>query len=281
MQLRRTCLGQLTGLAILLAIVCGWATPAIAHSESDLPFLDITQQTLTPSLMVAGVGLALLFGAGHALAPGHGKTMVAAYLVGSQGTARHAVILGLITTVTHMLGVYVLALLTFVASAYVLPETLHPILEAISGLTICAVGLNILYRSIMHTKDSPDQHHCHVHHHHDAEHEHEHTSSQSKAINLKSLLSLGIAGGLVPCPSALVLLLSAVSLHQAVYGMVLISAFSVGLAGIMVALGLVAVYARQWLEKIPSLSKMQRYLPIASSIAMIAAGVALSANVVF
>jgi nickel/cobalt transporter (NicO) family protein len=284
MQLRRisTLAWRFTGLIILLGIVCGWASPAIAHSESALPFLDISQQTLSPSLMIMGVGLAVLFGAGHALAPGHGKTMVAAYLVGSQGTARHAVILGLITTITHMLGVYVLGFLTFIASAYVLPETLHPILEAVSGLTICAVGIGVLFRNLQ-AKDSSDPHSCHRHHPHsdDCHHDHEHTAAQVQSISLKSLLSLGIAGGLVPCPSALVLLLSAISLHQAVYGMILISAFSLGLAGIMVGLGLVAVYARQWFEKIPSLMVMQRYLPIASSIAMIAAGVALSANVVF
>jgi nickel/cobalt transporter (NicO) family protein len=161
-------------------------------------------------------------------------------------------------------------------------------LEAVSGLTICCVGASLLYRRIMDRGihdhgDHHDHHHEHSqgHGHHDLTCHHSHDHPLPDKITLKSLVSLGIAGGLVPCPSALVLLLSAISLHQAIYGMVLISAFSIGLAGIMVGLGLVAVYARQRLEKIPSLDTLQRYLPIASSIVMIAVGVALSANVVW
>jgi nickel/cobalt transporter (NicO) family protein len=278
----------IAGLLITIGLVFGVAQPALAHTEIEVPFLDIAQQTLSPQLMAIGVGLALIFGAGHALAPGHGKTMVAAYLVGSQGTARHAILLGLITTLTHMLGVYILGFVTFLASAYVLPETLYPVLEAVSGLTICCVGASLLYRRIMDRGihdhgDHHDHHHEHSqgHGHHDLTCHHSHDHPLPDKITLKSLVSLGIAGGLVPCPSALVLLLSAISLHQAIYGMVLISAFSIGLAGIMVGLGLVAVYARQRLEKIPSLDTLQRYLPIASSIVMIAVGVALSANVVW
>jgi nickel/cobalt transporter (NicO) family protein len=280
----------MAGLLMTIGLVFGLAQPAIAHAEIEAPFLDIAQQTLSPQLMVLGVGLALIFGAGHALAPGHGKTMVAAYLVGSQGTARHAVLLGLITTLTHMLGVYILGFVTFLASAYVLPETLYPVLEAVSGLTICFVGASLLYRRLVsnglqthgHHHDHHQEHsHDDDHSHHDPACPHNHTHPLPEKITLKSLVSLGIAGGLVPCPSALVLLLSAISLHQTIYGMALISAFSIGLAGIMVGLGLVAVHARQWLEKIPSLDALQRYLPIASSIFMIAVGVALSANVVF
>jgi nickel/cobalt transporter (NicO) family protein len=282
----------IAGLLITTGLVCGFAQPAIAHAEIEAPFLDIAQQTLSPQLMALGVGLALIFGAGHALAPGHGKTMVAAYLVGSQGTARHAILLGLITTLTHMLGVYILGFVTFLASAYVLPETLYPVLEAVSGLTICFVGASLLYRRMMHSGSHAHGHH-HDHHHEHAHRDdhphshpdltchHDHDHPLLEKITLKSLVSLGIAGGIVPCPSALFLLLSAISLHQAIYGMVLISAFSIGLAGIMVGLGLVAVYARQWLEKIPSLDALQRYLPIASSIVMIAVGFALSANVVW
>jgi nickel/cobalt transporter (NicO) family protein len=266
------------GVLIAIGVVFGLAQPALAHSEVELPFLDIAQQTLSPGLMAIGVGLAFFFGAGHALAPGHGKTMVAAYLVGTQGTARHAILLGLITTVTHMLGIYILAFAMFLASNYILPETLYPILEAVSGLTICFVGASLLY---VHEHDHAGHSHPHEHSHDGLTCHHDHCHSIPDKITLKSLVSLGIAGGLVPCPSALVLLLSAISLNQSLYGMVLIGAFSIGLAGIMVGLGLIAVYARQWFEKIPSLSILQQYLPIASSIAMIAVGMALSANVVF
>ena len=94
--------------------------------------------------MLAGLLIAFMFGSFHALSPGHGKTMVAAYLVGSRGTVRHAVSLGIIVTVTHTLGVFALGLVTLFASKYVVPEKLYPILSVISGLAVFGVGVWLL-----------------------------------------------------------------------------------------------------------------------------------------
>jgi nickel/cobalt exporter len=96
-------------------------------------------------------------------------------------------------------------------------------------------------------------------------------------MTLPSLVALGIAGGIVPCPSALVLLLSAIALHQATYGMLLVSAFSLGLASVLIAIGLLVVYARQWFYLLPSGNALQQQLPIVSAIAVILVGAVLTA----
>jgi nickel/cobalt exporter len=243
------------------------ASPAIAH-PLHLEFL--LTQPLTPALFLAGLGLAFCIGAGHALTPGHGKTMVAAYLVGTQGTPQQAVLLGVVTTLTHTIGVFALGIVALVASRYVVPEDLYPVLSLVSGITIVGVGSQL----ILDRLQSSSSHHSHDHHH---EHHHH------KSVATSSLISLGIAGGLVPCPSALVLLLSAIALHQTVYGIVLVSAFSLGLASVLIALGIAAIYAHHWFEQFSfeqfsTGQLLQKYLPIASAIAITLVGVVLSTN---
>ncbi|WP_083468677.1 nickel/cobalt transporter [Nostoc piscinale] len=228
----------------------------IGHSEFYTKIL--IHQQLTPSLIITGLGIAFLFGAGHAFSPGHGKTMVAAYLVGSQGTPKQALVLGLVTTITHTLGVFILGLAALVAAQYVLPETLYPILGLLSGLTVCGVGFWLLDERLT----TPEHTHKHHHHHHSP---------------TKSLIALGIAGGIVPCPSALVLLLSAIALHQAAYGVVLVSAFSFGLASVLVAIGLVVVYAHQWIDHLPNSAKLLQNLSMVGAVGVIVIGAALTA----
>ncbi|BCL38711.1 nickel/cobalt transporter [Nostoc sp. MS1] len=238
------------------------AKPALAHiGHGEFFTKTLIHQQLTPSLVITGFGIAFLFGAGHALAPGHGKTMVAAYLIGSQGTPQQAILLGVVTTITHTLGVFTLGIVALVASQYILPDTLYPILSLLSGLSICAVGFWLLDQRL-------DTHeHDHHHHHH----------PHSKSVTTQSLITLGIAGGIVPCPSALVLLLSAIALHQAAYGVVLISAFSLGLASVLVAIGLVVVYAHQWIDRLPNSGKLLQKLSLVGAIVVIVTGAALSA----
>jgi len=258
---------------------------SMAHPGHEGLFLQgLTAQSLTPSLVLTGFGVAFLFGAGHAIAPGHGKTMVAAYLVGSRGTPFHALLLGLVTTITHTLGVFALGLLAVFASQYVLPEQLYPILSITSGFTVCAVGFWLLESRLKGVSDHDHEHqhdhneHLHHHHYHEAHtHSHHHLP---EPMTLRSLIALGIAGGIVPCPSALVLLLSAIALHQAAYGMLLLSAFSLGLASVLVAIGLLVVYAYQWLERLPSFGALRQYLSIASPIAIILTGIILTTGAV-
>lgn len=282
------------------------AAPATTAATRDATPRDlftqaISRRSLTPGIMLAGLLIAFVFGAFHALSPGHGKTMVAAYLVGSRGTARHAVTLGLIVTITHTLGVFALGLLTLFASRFIVPEKLYPVLGAISGLAVFSVGVWLLVSRLRglptghhHTHDhdhhdhdhagGPDEIHLHIEDHshgHSHDHVHGHGPGQHThdipegPITLRSLLALGISGGIVPCPSALVVLLSAVALHRIAYGMVLITAFSIGLASVLIVIGLMVVSTRHWFERFPLGEGLLRRLPVASAAAITLIGALL------
>ncbi len=228
---------------------------------------NLAKTSLSPTFMLAGMGIALVAGAGHALSPGHGKTMVAAYLVGSRGTSQHAVLLGLVTTLTHTISIFALGILALLVSQYILPEQLYPVLSLSSGLMVCGVGFWLLDRFLPFT---------HQHKHtrsHSANHTHQHSHSE---VTLRSLVSLGIAGGLVPCPSALVLLLSAIALHQTVYGLLLVCAFSLGLATVLISIGLAVIYAHHWFNQFSLAQLLQPYVLVVSAIGVIAVGATLT-----
>ncbi len=268
---------------------------------------SIAERELTPGLVLGGLFAALAFGAVHALSPGHGKTMVAAYLVGSRGTPRHAILLGLVVTITHTLGVFALGLALLFASRYILPERLFPALSALSGLLIFGVGL-WLFMSRWQLLSSENQGHHHVHdsHSHDHgdyshdSHSHDHSHSHESGVHshggkahshavpegpitLRTLVALGISGGIVPCPEALVVLLAAVKLHRIGYGMLLITAFSIGLAAALIAIGLFVVAARERFgasARFGSGGGFARYLPIGSAAAITVIGIVLTLRAV-
>ncbi len=227
-------------------------------------------------VMLLGMLAAFAFGAVHALSPGHGKTLVAAYLVGSRGTPRHAIFLGLMVTFTHTISVFGLGLVTLYLSRFVLPETITPILGAISGIAIAWIGVTLLYRrtiglgTIGRTVATAGL----VHHHGDGR-VHTHVPEE---VSLGGLIALGASGGLVPCPSAMVLLLTAVSLGRIGLGMVLLVAFSAGLAVVLTAIGLTVLYARKLLPDRESAqrNRVVRYLPVASAGFIICVGIAMT-----
>ena len=337
-------------------------------------FADLLQRTLdTPAALAAALLVAVGLGAAHALTPGHGKTIVGAYLVGSRGTARHALFLGVTTTITHTAGVFALGFLVLFASRFVLPEKLYPWLGVLSGLLVAGIGLSILRGHIGHWlahrhgeahdhspyhfhfgkghSHGPDGHthgdhahnahshehdthsaveapvvatvvprpalafagvvsaapstvvahthgdhahgdHAHNHDHshagHDHHHEHEHrahgdhthtpAAAPAEALKWRNLLALGISGGLLPCPSALILMLSAIALRQVGVGLVLILAFSIGLAGVLTGIGLIMVYAGRFLERLPVRhgTLTTRLLPMASAAFITVAGLAIT-----
>lgn len=245
---------------LLLTFLPGQPVAHIGHGN----FLtqNLARITLSPTLMLSGIGIALIAGAGHALSPGHGKTMVAAYLVGSRGTPQEAILLGLVTTLTHTISVFALGILALLLSKYMLPEQLYPFLSLLSGLMVCGVGFWLLDRYL---SPAPKHHH------------HIHNNPSDPRVTLQSLLTLGIAGGLAPCPSALVLLLSAIALHQTAYGLLLVCAFSFGLAVVLVSIGLVVIYAHHWLKRFSWAQPFQHYLPILSALTVIAVGSLLMA----
>jgi len=240
---------------------------------------------LTAAFLAAGLG------ALHALEPGHGKTIVAAYLVGSQGRTRHAVGLGLLVTASHTAGVYLLGAVVLYASKYVIPERIYPWLSIFSGLVIAVLAAYLLLRAW--TGVEPAEHEEGVLHSHwyslrrdRAELRHEAaaaveltTPGHERTVPLKQLLLLGITGGIIPCPAALVVLLSAVSLHRVGLGLFLIVAFSFGLAVVLITIGILMVKARSLLSRYGSESPwIKRWLPMGSACAMLVAGLAIAAT---
>jgi ABC-type nickel/cobalt efflux system permease component RcnA len=196
--------------------------------------------------------LAAAFGWGalHALSPGHGKSMVAGYLAGSRGKPRHAVALGLTVTATHTVSVFALGLITLAASQYILPEDLYPWLGIVSGLLVVGIGLSVMRSRFRRWRAmrSPHAEGHHHHHHHDPHHGHAH--DHAAPIRTRELLGLGVSGGLVPCPSALVVLVAAISQHRIGLGMVLILAFSVGLAATVTGVGLVTIWGKRLVARL-------------------------------
>lgn len=255
---------------------------------------------LTPGFLGSATGLvaiaaAFLWGALHSLSPGHGKTMVGAYLIGQRATPKHALLLALITTITHTLGIFALGLITLLAAQYILPEQLYPWISLVSGIMVIAIGANLLHTRLYshsHSHSHPHSHphsHSHSHFHsHPHSHSHSHFHPHSHAhshlpdtpITWQTLFAIGISGGLLPCPAALVLLLGAIALNQVGTGLLLVLAFSLGLATVLAGLGLALLYAKQWFERMPGKLRFTGMLPAMSAAAITLIGIGISAQAV-
>lgn len=243
------------------------------------------------NILLAALIVAFGLGAVHALTPGHGKTIVAAYLVGSRGTMKHAAFLGLMVTATHTIIVFALGLATLFLFRFIVPEKITEILGVISGLSIAIIGGGMLWKRLSlqrdqhrhHHHDHPHTHdhadaggpsHSHGHapghdHHHSHDHVHPHTHDHGHShdhnhhghghshgpgghthvpegeITWASLTTLAVSGGLVPCESALVLLLGAIALGRVGLGLLLLISFSLGLAGVLMGIGVIVLYAKR------------------------------------
>jgi ABC-type nickel/cobalt efflux system permease component RcnA len=330
----------------------------------------LRQRDIGWGLTLLGIFAAIGLGAMHALSPGHGKTIVAAYLVGSKGTLKHAGLLGFVVTFTHTFTVFLLGLGVLFFQQYVIPEKIVPALGMISGLSIVAVGALLLYRR---AKALLDGGHAHVHHHHEhphvhaavpelvaaghnhdhgAPHHHEHSHAEEHElvaaghghnhahanghvhnhghdhnrdhgeahhhehshaevhelvaaghghnhvhphvhshgghahshmvegkVTLGSLIALGVSGGLVPCPSALILMLSAIALGRPGLGLLLLVGFSTGLAAVLMGMGFLVIYARHLLPASQDAMKrpLFRLIPVFSAVVVIVLGLAMTA----
>ena len=243
---------------------------------------SIWQQTGTLLIAIAG---AFVWGGMHALSPGHGKTIVGAYLVGARATAQHALFLGLTTTITHTVAVFGLGLVALFASRFVVPAQLYPWLSCLSGLMVVAIGLNLFISRLQNTQFlSSHTHNRHSHHYHH-DHHHPHGGSHHSPVtpitdeappSWRSLLTLGISGGLVPCPSALVVLLSAVALGRVGFGLVMVLAFSLGLAGVLTGLGLLLVRTKRLFDRLPLQRRLVKVLPAVSAFCVALLGVGIT-----
>ena len=243
------------------------ATLEAPDRVADSGFASLVGRShLSALVILASLAAAFFWGAAHALSPGHGKTIVTAYLVGQRGTPRQAALLGLIVTITHTVGVFALGVVTLALSQLIVPDTLYPWLNLVSGLLVVGIGAAVLRTRLR-------RRHGHHHHHH---HDHAH----GQAPSLRSLLAVGVSGGLLPCPSALVVLLAAISLHRIAFGLVLILAFSAGLALTITGIGLVAVLARTTFRRVGFDGPLVRLLPAASALVILAAGLAMTLKAV-
>lgn len=255
------------------------------------------QQELTPWMIAAAIGIAFALGAVHALTPGHGKTIVAAYLVGSRGTLKHAAFLGAMVTFTHTVTVFVLGLATLFLFQYVVPQNVTKVLGAVSGLSIVAIGGWMLYKRLrgaghVHAHSHSHSHdHQHDHdHHHEHEHHHDHAhphvhahdghthSHMPDEISWPGLVALGASGGLVPCESALVLLLTAIALRRVGLGLMLLISFSLGLALVLMAIGVLVIYAKNLLPGGGDAghNRFFRWVPVASAAIVMVLGIVMT-----
>ncbi len=289
------------------------ATPGADVLLSDLTtFLRDPRANLGLGLII--FGLAVLIGGIHALTPGHGKAMVAAYLVGSQGRVWDAVLLGGVVTFTHTISVIGLGLVLLLFNNFVLPAGYQAALELLSGLLIVGLGSWLLWTrwramhlirlvavpalvsteaTHTHSHDghvhthAPDHTHEHTHesHLHD-EHAHPHgghphTHVPPPGASLRDLIGLGVSGGLVPCPDALAILFLAVSVQQIGLGIALVGSFSLGLAFVLISIGVLLVKARGLLERVlpgragPAWSQ---WLPVVSAAVVILLGLVVIAG---
>jgi nickel/cobalt exporter len=262
------------------------AAAAPEHRNGGFESL-IQRGELSFGVILLSLLIAAFWGSVHALTPGHGKALVAGYLVGTKGKPRHAFILGATVTVTHTAGVFALGLVTLLLSQFIVPDQLYPWLTLASGLLVVAVGASVL-RQRLRTGGWADHHlhdddHSHGDHHHDHEDHHSHhrhgdhhRRASDDSLTSRGILGVGVAAGLLPCPSALVVLLSAIALHRIGFGFALIAAFSLGLAATITSIGLVAVFARRAFGRVSFEGRVVRALPALSALVILGVGVALT-----
>ena len=321
--------GSLSQQSVEPSVDSSYSNNALTGRRNDVFTRLITLEELNLPTVVVALAIAFVWGGLHALSPGHGKTIVGAYLVGARSKAQHALFLGLTVTLTHTASIFALGLVTLGTSQLILTEQLYPWLNVLSGVMVMGIGLNLFIsrwrgsqafqkrgfgqhhaghshdhehhhhhdHGHLHTHDhSPDlltinklevvhahHHHAHDHNHNPEYHKHSHLppGADGSPITWYSLLALGVSGGLLPCPSALVVLLSAIALNRIGFGLALVSAFSLGLAGVLTGIGLMLVYAKELFEQLPTQPRQLNVLPTVSALFMTLIGLGLTTQALF
>ncbi len=266
------------------------STAAVPASVTELGS-DVTSlfqaPDLTPPIMLLSLLVAAGLGALHAVSPGHGKTVMAAYLVGSRGNARQAVGLGLTVTVSHTIGVLLLGILSLSAAIVIPADKLYPILSVASGAIVVVIGTYLLLTRVRAWRAQSSSHHHdgdHDHeHHHEARpegwHEHDgightHLPGPQQQMGKRGLFALGLSGGMIPSVSALLVLIGSISIGRPAWGIVLTVAFGLGMAAVLVGIGFGLVYARRLVERIPQTKSLDlgRRVPVLSAVVVLVAG---------
>ncbi|HTK45133.1 MAG TPA: high frequency lysogenization protein HflD [Patescibacteria group bacterium] len=286
------------GSASVLGAVSGTGLGAVPGGVGrDLAGL-VDVQDLTPLAIIVSLAIAFGLGVIHALSPGHGKTIMAAYLVGSRGSSRQAIGLGLAVTVSHTLGVLALAGITLAASSVLPPERLYPVLGVASGALVIVIGGSLLWQRLRVLRAAAGHRRAHAHgpahdhgHAHGQQHAHEHAhghahdhSPAGDSISWRGLLALGLSGGLVPSASALILLLGSIAAGRVAYGLVLVVGFGLGMAVVLAGIGLLLVKAQRLVERrmaagAPSMDRLRRLVTpvqLATACLVVVLGVVLT-----
>jgi nickel/cobalt exporter len=272
---------------------------------------------LTPFVLLLSIVTAFALGAGHALTPGHGKTLMAAYLVGTRGTPIHAVGLGLSVTVSHTIGILVIAGLVFGAQGLLPPDVVVRAAPVVAAVTIAGLGgwmlISEIRKRLAARRTSSSHAHAHAHqlpqeHDHAPEHEHGHAPEHDHAaehapagthshggvahthlppsgstLSWRGLFALGLAGGLIPSTSALFILLGSLVAGRPAFGFVLVVVYGLGMAVVMTTIGLAMVFARGRLDRLPSstgVGRAARQLPLVAAVVVLAFGVYLSVQAI-
>jgi nickel/cobalt transporter (NicO) family protein len=254
---------------------------------------------ISPGLLLIGMLTSIFLGGLHALTPGHGKTIVAAYLVGTRGTIRHALFLGSIVTLTHTGSVIILGVITLVVSQYFLPTLFFPLLEIISGLLILGLGSWLLFlrarqwnafrnrKTISSLVPAPffpetDTEETEINSQTRISlnipiteiglpHQHPDIPDPSQ-VTWRSILTLGISGGLVPCPDAIAILLIAVAINRVLIGLSLITTFSLGMAVVLIIIGILMVQSQRLIVRFDTSQRITTLIPVASAMVVIILG---------
>ena len=282
-------------------VLAGGAVPGGVGAE--IPALFQTAD-LTPLVLLASVLTAAALGAGHALTPGHGKTLMAAYLVGTRGTPVHAVGLGLSVSVSHTLGILLLALLVIGAQGLISPDLVVRWAPLFAAVTIVAIGAWMLVSELrrrLAARAEPDGHeHDHAHEHrHDLDHathdhatpaahshggvRHSHLPEPGSTITWRSLFVLGLAGGIIPSTNALLILLGTIAAGRPTFGLILVVAFGLGMALVMAGVGLVMIVARGRLDRLgagSSLGRLRSWVPLGAAVVVVGLGLVLAVQAV-
>lgn len=253
-----------------------------SHGQDRSLIEDVRDRGLT-AVFDSGLGLGLMlllaaaFGMGHAFTPGHGKTMVAAYLVGERGTVRHAVVLGMVATIAHTGSVIALAVVIYFAYGNQPPASAQGWLTLAGGLLIAGVGLWLFTQRVrgradhVHLFSDHHHHHDHSHGHH---HHHHHVPVEAKTgFGWARVVLLGLGGGIIPCWDAVLLFLVALSRGRVGVAIPLLVAFSLGLAAVLIGLGVGVVYANRAGGRRFGESRWFRFLPVVSAILLLVIGV--------
>jgi nickel/cobalt transporter (NicO) family protein len=211
-------------------------------------FASLIEHDLSFGFLAFALLTAMGAGALHALGPGHGKSVMTAYLIGTHGRLRHAVVVGVAISLMHTASVIALGLVTLWASRSFPSERVYPYLSLVSGTVVLCLGAWLLRTRVDQRRAVRHDHrggHGHGYSHGGSFHHHASAPGPSDSpLSWKGIGTLALSGGLLPSPAALVVLLGAVALERVAFGLTLVGAFSIGLAGALTLLGVLVLKAR-------------------------------------